>query len=30
MLEIKERRQKHFLRDLINAMMYLTETNCQW
>jgi len=30
MLEIKEKKRKHFLRDIINAMMYLTKTGCQW
>ncbi|MCK9160942.1 MAG: transposase [Bacteroidaceae bacterium] len=30
MLEIKERKRKHSLRDRINAIMYLTKTDCQW
>lgn len=29
-LETKERKRKHSLREMINAMMYLTKTGCQW
>jgi putative transposase len=29
-LETKERKRKHALREMINAMLYLTKTVCQW
>ena len=28
-IEIKERKRKHSLREMINAIMYLTKTGCQ-
>lgn len=30
MLETKERKRKHTLREMINAILYLTKTGCQW
>ena len=29
-LETKERKRKHTLREMINAILYLTKTGCQW
>lgn len=29
-VEIKERKRKHSLREMINAIMYITKTGCQW
>ena len=29
-VETKERKRKHSLREMINAMMYITKTGCQW
>lgn len=29
-VETKERKRKHPLRKMINAMLYLTKTACQW
>ncbi len=29
-VETKERKRKHSLREMINALMYLTKTGCQW
>ena len=29
-IETKERKRKHPLRKMINAMLYLTKTACQW
>ena len=29
-VEIKERKRKHSLREMINAMLYITKTGCQW
>ena len=29
-VENKERKRKHSLRKMINAMMYITKTGCQW
>ncbi len=26
----KERKRKHSLREIINALMYITKTGCQW
>lgn len=28
--ETKERKRKHSLREMINAMMYITRTGCRW
>lgn len=29
-VEVKERKRKHSLREMINAIMYITKTGCQW
>lgn len=29
-LDPKERKRKHSLREMINTMMYITKTGCQW
>lgn len=29
-VETRERKRKHSLREMINAMMYITKTGCQW
>lgn len=29
-VETKERKRKHPLREMINAMLYITKTGCQW
>lgn len=29
-VETKERKRKHSLREMINAMLYITKTGCQW
>lgn len=29
-VEIKKRKRKHSIRNMINAMMYITKTGCQW
>lgn len=29
-VETKERKRKHSLREMLNAMMYITKTGCQW
>jgi putative transposase len=29
-VEIKERKRKHSLREMINGIMYITKTGCQW
>jgi putative transposase len=29
-IETKERKRKHSLREMINAMLYITKSGCQW